>query len=70
MQTDTELWISPTAGEVKDSSNLAGIPLLVQRVELPAPAGAKPTTGFFERTLKTLPPHPFLPWLAQATLRW
>jgi transglutaminase-like putative cysteine protease len=70
MQTDTELWVSPTAGEVKDSSNLAGIPLLVQRVELPTPAGVKPTMGFFERTLKTLPPHPFLPWLSQATLRW
>jgi len=70
MQSDTELWVSPVAGELKVSDNLGGIQLLVQRAELPAPGGPRPATGFFERTLKTLPPHPFLPWLSQATLRW
>ena len=70
MQSDTELWVSPSVGEVKESSNLGGIQVLVQRTELPAPSGTKAPSGFFERTLKPLPPHPFLPWITSAALRW
>ncbi len=70
MQSETELWVSPSAGELKTVTSLGGIPILVQRAELPAPKGAEPQAGFFAKTLKTLPPHPFLPWLTRATLRW
>ncbi len=69
-QSEMEMWISPTQGEVKEISNLGGIPLLVQRAEMPGPGGPRPGVGFFEQTLKTLPPHPFLPWISRATLRW
>ena len=70
MQSETELWVSPTAGELKTVTTLGGIPILVQRAELPVPKGSGRSAGFFAQTLKTLPPHPFLPWLASATLRW
>jgi len=70
MQTDTEVWVSPTLGELKECINVGGLPLLVQRAELSAPEGPEPREGFFARTLNTLPPHPFLSWITQATLRW
>ena len=69
-QAPLESWISPTEGEVRQTSDLGGLSLLMQRRELPAPAAAgTPAAGFFERTLQTLPPHPFLPWLKEITLR-
>ena len=65
-----EAWISPSAGELRQRSELGGLTLLMQRAELPAPkASAGPSEGFFERTLQPLPPHPFLPWLRSLTLR-
>jgi transglutaminase-like putative cysteine protease len=65
-----EVWISPTAGELRHRTNLGGIEVLSQRVELPTPAAQKdPGEGFFERTLQKLPPHPFQPWLSELTLR-
>jgi transglutaminase-like putative cysteine protease len=70
MTSAVEMWISPTAGEVKDFSYSGGIDVLVQRAELPAPSASARSGNSFERTLKTLPPHPFLPWIPRATLRW
>lgn len=70
MQSETELWVSPSAGELKTVTSLGGIQILVQRAELPAPKGAELSASFFAQTLKTLPSHPFLPWLTRATLRW
>ncbi len=70
MHSETELWVSPSAGELKTITSLGGIPILVQRAELPAPRAAGSQGGFFAQTLKTLPPHPFLPWITGATLRW
>lgn len=63
------MWISPTAGEIKQESEVAGFSLLLQRAELPSPK-AMGAAGFFEQTLRPLPAHPFLPWLRSATLRW
>lgn len=69
-QAPLESWISPTEGEVRQKSDLGGLSLLMQRRELPGPApSAVPAAGFFEQTLQTLPPHPFLPWLGEVTLR-
>jgi len=70
MRSETEIWYSPTAGELKESSQVGGLSILVQRAELPAPEGPEPTQGFFARTLNTLPPHPFLPWITETALRW
>lgn len=65
-----EVWISPTAGELRQKTELGGLAILMQRAELPPPeARAGDATGFFERTLQTLPPHPFQPWLQSLTLR-
>ncbi len=65
-----ESWISPTAGELRQSGQLGALAFLVQRSELPAPAPSSAApAGFFEQTLQALPPHPFLPWLASITLR-
>ena len=65
-----EIWISPTAGQVRQRTELGGLELLTQRAELPAPVQGKgPGEGFFERTLQTLPPHPFQPWVAEWVLR-
>ena len=69
MVSDTDVWVSPTSGEVKESGTPGGLAMLVQRVELPAPP-PESEPGFFSRTLNPLPPHPFLPWLASASLRW
>jgi transglutaminase-like putative cysteine protease len=70
MVEDVDLWISPTQGEVKHQGAMAGIPVLIQRMELPPPPGQEPTAGLFARTLKTLPPHPFLLWLPAVKVRW
>jgi transglutaminase-like putative cysteine protease len=67
---EVELWLSPSQGEVKHQGSMAGIPLLSQRIELPAPAGQVAGAGLFERTIKTLPPHPFLLWLPEVKVRW
>jgi transglutaminase-like putative cysteine protease len=65
-----EVWISPTAGEVRQRTELGGLEVLTQRSELPAPVSAKaPGKGFFERTLQTLPPQPFQPWIRELVLR-
>ena len=67
-----EAWISPTAGELRQRTELGGLTILIQRSELPSPAPLakdKDQGGFFERTLQTLPPHPFQPWLRELTLR-
>ncbi len=64
-----ELWFSPTAGELRHRSELGGMEVLSQRSELPPPTPAKsPAGGFFERTIKTLPPQPFQPWLPEVIL--
>ncbi len=68
--TAVEVWISPTAGEVRHQAELGGLRMLSQRAELPAPVFAKgETQGFFERSLQRLPPHPFQPWLPELALR-
>lgn len=65
-----ETWISPRSGEVRNSTGLNGLVLITQRSNLPAPTPANEiASGFFERTLQRLPPHPFHPWLAELTLR-
>jgi transglutaminase-like putative cysteine protease len=70
MVEDADFWISPSEGEVKHKGLMAGIPQLIQRVELPPPTDAAPRAGLFERTLKALPPHPFLLWLPELQVRW
>jgi len=68
--TSVEVWVSPTAGELRHRTELMGMEVLMQRAELPAPRPAKaPAQGFFERSLLKLPPHPFLPWIPEVTLR-
>ncbi|HNX95737.1 MAG TPA: transglutaminase-like domain-containing protein [Holophaga sp.] len=69
MAMDIDLWISPRHGEIKRLAQLAGIPLLIQRAELPDPRISN-QGGLFERTLAQLPPHPFMLWMPEATLRW
>ncbi len=65
-----EIWISPTAGELRTRTDLGGLDLVTQRSSLPAPAPAKTSgQGFFERTLQQLPPHPFQLWMPEFTLR-
>ncbi|HJV48134.1 MAG TPA: transglutaminase-like domain-containing protein [Geothrix sp.] len=65
-----EVWISPTAGELRHRVDLGGLEVLTQRSELPAPQPAKePAAGFFEQTLQKLPPHPFQPWMPEWILR-
>lgn len=65
-----EVWISPTAGEVRHRTELSGLEVLTQRSELPPPSQAKaPPKGLFEQTLQKLPPHPFQPWLPDLVLR-
>ncbi len=70
MAAEVELWISPQHGMLKEESSLGGIPVRLQRAELPEGPASKSGTAFFERTLAPLPAHPFLPWLPEATLRW
>ena len=65
-----EVWVSPTAGEVRQRTELGGLEVLTQRSELPAPVSPPdPGMGFFERTLQALPPYPFQPWLKELILR-
>ncbi|GLH74212.1 hypothetical protein GETHLI_27140 [Geothrix limicola] len=65
-----EVWISPTAGELRHRTELGGLEVLTQRSELPAPVPSKEAgAGFFEQTLQKLPPHPFQPWMPEWTLR-
>lgn len=65
-----EVWISPTAGELRHRTALGDLVVLTQRSELPAPKpGKEIVEGFFERTLQKLPPHPFQPWIPELTLR-
>jgi len=65
-----EVWVSPTAGEVRQRTELGGLEVLTQRSELPAPVSPPdPGKGFFERTLQALPPYPFQPWLKELILR-
>jgi len=70
MVENVDLWLSPTQGEVKHLGSMAGVPVLSQRVELPPPAGQEPKAGLFARTVKALPPHPFLLWLPEVKVRW
>ena len=67
---DVDMWISPSQGEIRQVGSMAGIPLVSQRAELAPPVAGGDGEGFFERTLKTLPPHPFLLWLPQVKVRW
>jgi len=67
---DVEVWISPDQADVKNLGSFAGVTLVEQRAELPAPVATGKAGGFFERTLKTLPPHPFLPWVQDVEVRW
>ncbi|WP_257306477.1 transglutaminase domain-containing protein [Geothrix campi] len=65
-----EAWISPSAGELRQRTELGGLAILMQRAELPPPkARVGDAEGFFERTLQSLPPHPFQLWLRNLTLR-
>jgi len=65
-----EVWISPTAGEVRHRTELSGLEVLTQRSELPPPVQSKtPSKGLFEQTLQKLPPHPFQPWLPELILQ-
>ena len=64
-----ESWISPKEGEVRQRSELGGLELWTQRAELPPPVLVD-RGGFFQRTLKEIPPEPFLPWLPELTLRF
>lgn len=65
-----DTWISPRYGEVKQVARMAGLTILLQRAELPAPSSPQTSSGFFQRTLASLPPHPLLLWMSEATLRW
>jgi transglutaminase-like putative cysteine protease len=68
--SSVEVWISPIAGEVRQRTELGGLEVITQRAELPAPEpNLNPGGGFFERTLQTLPPHPFQPWITELVLR-
>lgn len=69
MKMDVVTWVSPTDGELKQVGTLMGFPVLVQRTELPAP-GAAPQSGLFERSMNRLPPHPFMLWIPELTVRW
>ncbi len=66
---EAEVWISPAAGELRQASQLMGMPVLIQRAELPPP-GAAPQADLFARTMKRLPPHPFAVWVPELTVRW
>jgi len=70
LSAELEIWLSPSQGEVKQIMKMAGLTVLRQRSELPAPTLPAAGSGFFQRTLAQLPPHPFLPWIPEAVLRW
>lgn len=64
-QVPTELWVSPSQGEVRHRSVLGGMELLLQRADLPAPGPTGLRENLFARSLKPLPRHALLPWLPQ-----
>ena len=65
-----DVWISPTAGELRHRTELSGLEIISQRSELPPPIQTKAlSNGLFERTLRRLPPQPFQPWLPGLVLR-
>lgn len=70
MAQDMEMWISPQEGDLKSVGSFAGIVMVSQREDLPAQPASKGDKAFFEPTLKTLPPHPFLPWVREVAVRW
>ncbi|HJV21268.1 MAG TPA: transglutaminase domain-containing protein [Holophagaceae bacterium] len=61
----TELWVSPTQGEVRHRSVLGGMEVLTQLASLPAPSPTGLKENLFDRSLKALPLHAFLPWLPE-----
>lgn len=61
----TELWISPSAGELRHRTNLGGVEVLSQRADLPPPAATGLRENLFARTLKDIPLQAFLPWLPE-----
>lgn len=69
VRSPLDSWISPTAGEVRQTGTLGTLPFLVQRTGLPVPAQVPAAAGFFERTLQPLAPNPFLPWLPEVILQ-
>lgn len=70
-RTETSVWISPTRGDLKHTGEIMGLSLVLQRAELPDPVGSsKGKEAFFEQSLKTIPQHPFQPWLTEVLLRW
>lgn len=70
-RTETSVWISPTRGDLKHTGEIMGLSLVLQRAELPDPVGSsKGKEAFFEQSLKTIPQHPFQPWLKDVLIRW
>ncbi|HXC16528.1 MAG TPA: transglutaminase-like domain-containing protein [Holophagaceae bacterium] len=64
-----ELWASPTAGELKEHSQLGGLDLWLQRAELPPPGGPE-QTGLFDRSVQPLSPDPFRAWRPSVRARY
>ncbi len=70
-RTETSVWISPIHGGLKHTGEVMGLSLVLQRSELPDPVGSsKGKEAFFEQSLKTIPQHPFQPWLKEVLVRW
>ncbi len=70
-RTETSVWISPTHGDLKHTGEIMGLSLVLQRAELPDPVGSsKGKEAFFEQSVKTIPQHPFQPWLTEVLIRW
>ncbi|HJW33754.1 MAG TPA: transglutaminase domain-containing protein [Holophagaceae bacterium] len=65
----TEIWVSPTQGEVRHRAVLGGVEVLTQRADLPAPSPTGLKETLFDKSLKTLPLHAFLPWLPEVEVR-
>ncbi len=70
-RTETSVWISPTRGDLKHTGEIMGLSLVLQRAGLPDPLGStRGMEAFFEQSLKTIPQHPFQPWLKEVLVRW
>ncbi|MBL0210056.1 MAG: transglutaminase domain-containing protein [Holophagaceae bacterium] len=70
-RAETSVWVSPTRGDLKHTGEMMGLSLVLQLAELPDPIGSsKGKEAFFEQSLKTIPQHPFQPWLTEVRLRW
>lgn len=65
----SEVWISPTEGELRHRTNLGGVEVLTQVADLPAPSATGLKENLFARTLKPIPFHAFLPWLPALAVR-